>query len=260
MSVVLAISTWPHTRAAAEILLVVQTERRDAGSSFAPLGDYLTRVVSEKVRVEVRHNPLVHWRALISGERPALVLEDPHFADYRISRSGYRIAAAIDGVQSFIVAVGGLLLLDPGELAGQPVAALSPPSLSTMQFLSFFSDPVRTPRLIEAATYRDAAAQVIGARALAAVLPSTRLREFSELTGALALEDLPAQALLVSPDLDEGLYTDIGAALLNAAGDEQGRWMLEAIGVRGFIRSHPEAYEGLSRLLKGTWGYRNAAP
>lgn len=258
--VVLAAVAGGFSSHAAELLLVVQSERAVTQASYAPMAAYLSRAVGETMRVEVRRNPLAHWRALVAGERPALVLEDPHFADYRISRAGYRIAAAVNGTQSFRIAVGGLLLLDPVELAGRTVAALPPPSLSTMQFLHLYPDPVRTPRLVEAGSYRDAAAQVLDARAVAAVLPATSLSEHPDLTGAVALEELPEQALLVSPDLDESVFEAIGAALLAAGAEPDGRQGLAAMGAAGFSRSHSEAYEGLSRLLKGTWGYREAAP
>jgi hypothetical protein len=259
--VALALGAVAASGHAANFSLVVQTTRASTQASFAPLAAYLSRAVGEPIRIEVRRNPLAHWRALAAGERPTLVLEDPHFADYRISRAGYRIAASLKGTQSFRIAVGGFLLLDPVDLAGRPVATLSPPALSTMQFLRFYADPVRIPRLVEAATYRDAAAQVFDARAVAAVLPASSLPDYPELSDAVALEELPEQALLVSPDVDETLFEGIVSALLSAdAGSEDGRRVLEAMGVAGFSRSHAEAYEGISRLLKGTWGYREAAP
>lgn len=245
---------------AAELTLVVQTERADGPASFAPLGAYLSRAMGTNIRVDVRRNPLAHWRALAAGERPALVLEDPHFADYRISRAGYRLAAAITGTQSFQIAVGGFLLLDPMDLAGRPVATLSPPSLAAMQFLHFYSDPVRVPRLVEAGSYEEAAMLVLDGGAVAAVLPAMSLSDHPDLSGALALEELPEKALLVSPDLDEMTAERVGAALLAAATEAEGRRVLAAMGVSSFSRTHAEAYEGFARLLKGTWGYREAVP
>lgn len=244
-----------------ELRLVVQTERTTTQASFAPLANYLSGELGKSVRIEVRRNPLAHWRALAAGERPAMVLEDPHFADYRISRAGYRVAAIVKGTQSFRIAVGDFLLLDPVELAGRPVATLSPPSLSTMQLLNFYRDPVRIPRLVEADSYKNAAARVFDASAVAAVLPAAALPDFPGLSDALALEELPEQALLVSPDVDEALFERIVVALLSADTEsEDGRKALEAMGVSGFDRGHAEAYEGLSRLLEGTWGFRDAAP
>ena len=129
-----------------------------------------------------------------------------------------------------------------------------------MQFLHFYPDPVKTPRLVEAGSYREAAMLVFDGTAVAAVLPATALSANPDLIGAVALEELPGKALLVSPDLDEMTFERIAAALIATAADSEGREVLSAMGVSGFSRSHAEAYEGFARLLQGIWGYREAAP
>lgn len=243
-----------------ELRLVVQSERGGAAATFSGFGELLSQLLGQTVRVELRANPLAHWRALVAGERPALVLEDPHFADYRVTRAGYRMVAALDRTQLFSIAVGGFLLLDPIELAGRPVAASPPPSLSTMQFLRFFSDPVRTPRLLESKSFEDAAEQVFEARAVAAVLPVEILHDFQGLRGIVTMEELPGKALLVSPDLEESVDQKLGTALLEAASRPAGRRLLDSLGARGFTRAHAEAYTGFAVMLRGSWGYRDLAP
>ncbi len=244
----------------AQFELVIQGDEWAKAPGFSALSDYLSQALGQPVRVRIRQNPLEHWRHLIAGERPAMVLEDPHFADYRVTRAGYRIVAAVEGRQVFSLAAGGFLLLDPLELAGRPVAALSPPSLSTLQLLAFFSDAVHIPRIMEAPSYRAAAARVFQNEAVAAVLPADDLGVYPELKEMLLMEELPGKAVSVSPDLAEGIVDRITTALVDASRQAAGRRALAELEIPGFVRGHRETYDGISRLLKGTWGYRQIPP
>jgi len=239
---------------------VVQGERFSDARNLSAVPGFLSEALGQPVRLELRQNPLEHWRHLAAGERPAMVLEDPHFADYRVTRSGYRIVAAVEGRQVFTLAAGGFFLLDPMDLAGQPVAALSPPSLSTLQLLAFFPDAVHMPRIIESPSYRVAAARVYANEAVVAVLPADNLGIYSGLKGMLLMEELPGKAFCVSPDVAEAVADRITAALLGAAGRPDGRRALTQLEIAGFVRGHREAYDGLSRLLKGSWGFRQIRP
>ena len=242
--------------ASAALELVVQGDEWTKARALPAVSAYLSEALGQPVQVHIRRNSLEHWRRLTAGERPAMVLEDPHFADYRVTRAGYRIIAAVEGSQVFSLAAAGFLLLDPMELAGHPVAALSPPSLSTLQLLAFFSDAVHIPRIIEAPSYPAAAVRVFRNEAVAAVLPADDLRVYPELKEMLLMEELPAKAVSVSPDLAEVVADRIGSALLSASRQAEGRRALAELNISGFVRGHREAYDGLSRLLKGSWGYR----
>lgn len=257
---VTALAVVASASASAELQLVVQGDEWSKTRDLPAVSAYLSKALDQPVGVHIRRNPLEHWRSLSAGERPSMVLEDPHFADYRVTRAGYRIVAAVEGSQTFSLAAAGFLLLDPMELAGRPVAALSPPSLSTLQLLAFFSDAVHIPRIIETPTYPAAAVRVFRNEAVAAVLPADDLRVYPELKEMLLMEELPAKAFSVSPDLAEVVADRISAALLAAAREPDGRQALAELNVSGFVRGHREAYDGLSRLLKGTWGYRRIPP
>jgi hypothetical protein len=246
--------------ASTELELVVQGHEWVKARDFSALSDYLSQALGQPVRVSIRRNPLQHWRRLTAGERPAMVLEDPHFADYRVTRAGYRIIAAVEGRQVFALASGGFLLLDPMELAGRPVAALSPPSLSTLQLLAFFSGSVHIPRIVEVPSYPAAAERVIRNEAVAAVLPANNLGVYPRLEEMLLMEELPGKAVSVSPQLAEAIADRIGSALTGATRVESGRRALEELEIPAFVRGHREAYEGFSRLLRGSWGYREMPP
>lgn len=246
--------------ASADLDLVVQGQQWAEKLKLAALSGYLSLAVGQPVHVNVQANPLQHWRRLVAGEQPAVVLEDPHFADYRVTRAGYRIIAAVEGRQSFVLASAGLLLLDPMELAGRPVAALPPPSLSTLQLLAFFPDAVHIPRIMEAPSYPAAARRVVRNEAVAVVLPADGLGAYPELEEMLLMEELPGKAVGVSPQLADDIADRIGSALIGASRVESGRRALEELEISAFVRGHREAYEGFSRLLRGTWGYREIPP
>lgn len=244
----------------AEMELVIQGEEFAEAGDGSALSEYLSQALGQPVRATFRRNPLEHWRRLTAGERPTVVLEDPHFADYRVTRAGYRIIAAVEGRQAFALAAGGFLLLDPMELAGRPVAALPPPSLSTLQLLAFFSDAVHIPRIVEAPSYQAAAARVFRNEAVAAVLPAEDLGLHPALKEMLLMEEMPGKAVSVSPDLAEAIADRIANALVGATRGDPGRRALAGLEISAFVRGHEEAYEGFSRLLKGTWGYREIPP
>ncbi len=248
------------TTTAAELELVVQSERWTKARDLSAVSSYLSQVLGETVRISIRPNPLEHWRRLAAGERPAMVLEDPHFADYRVTRSGYRIVAAVEGRQVFSLAAGSFLLLDPMDLAGRPVAALPPPSLSTLQLLAFYSDVVHMPRIIEAPSYRAAAARVQANDAVAAVIPLEDLAAYPGMNGAVVMEELPGKAFSIAPEVAEAVADRLTSALVDAAALAEGRRALTQLEVRGFVRAHREAYDGISRLLKGSWGFRQIPP
>lgn len=242
------------------VTLVVQTQAPHASIEHSPVAAYLSAALGEPVRIESRGNVLAHWRRLASGERPSMVFEDPHFADYRVTRAGYRIVAAESESQAFSLAAGGFLVLDPSDLAGRPVAALPPPALSTLQLLAFFPGAVRIPRIIESASFAAAAGRVMNNEAVAAVLPADELPAYPDLKGMLHMEELPGKAFLLAPELPDAVAERIVSALVLAREHEQGRLALASLGVPAFARAHREAYGGYARLLKGSWGFREIRP
>ena len=119
----------------------------DSRAAFQPLADYLARRVGESVRLAVAGQVLEHWQRVRDQGGGDVVIDEAHFADYRVRRFGYRVIAKVSGLRGFsVLARPSAMILEPEDLWAKRVASLPAPSLAAVKLIELFPDAIRTPR------------------------------------------------------------------------------------------------------------------
>ena len=246
--------------ARADQTLLVQGS--SAHASYARLAERMTEVLGEPVRLVMTEHVLEHWEQVRDGGGD-VVLDEAHFADYRVQKFGFRIIAKRSGRYAFCVVVrAGARVLEPEDLWARTVASRPAPSLLAVKLLELFPDPARAPRLVSVRSDDEAIRQVLDGRVGAAMVPVELAAAHPNLEVVLATEELPRMALSLSPEVDDAMANALSALLL---GTEPRRSRhtpgpVPALPAAvppapGFEAADDQLYAGYARLLRGTWGY-----
>ena len=251
--------TAPETVGAERVLLVQtpgsQTQVRAQRMLWRRLAERITDALGEPVRLVMTDHVLDHWERVRDGGGGDVVLDEAHFADYRVREFDYRIVARIRGLHAFCVVVrSGARVLEPEDLWTRTVASRPAPSLAAVKLLELFPDPIRAPRLISVASDEEAIRQVLDGRVGAAMVSAALATAHPGLEVVLATEELPRMAVSIGPWIDAQSADALKAVLvgfepLPSAQSLSGR------SLPGFESADDELYAGYARLLRGTWGY-----
>lgn len=226
--------------------------------SYRPLTDYLEAATGHRIDLSVAQHALAHWRLVRDPREVQLVIDEPHFADYRVKRAGFRILARVSGLGGYsVVTRTGVLLIEPGELSAKPVATLPAPALGAIRLLGLVPGPVRAPVLVEADSHAQAVRRLAEGVAVAAVLPSAMALTRPDLSVVVATEDGPGMAFSAAPSLDAATRRKLARALLEATSSDVGRRALSVASLPGFEPASETLYDGYGRWLRGTWGYED---
>lgn len=229
-----------------------QTHTRE---TYQPLAEYLSSRIGRPVKLVTTINFLTHWQ-LFKRENYELVLDGPHFTDYRVQKMGYRPVAKFPSLVSYsLVTSEDVLILEPDDLIGRKIAVPPSPGLGALWLNSIFTKPLQQPEIVEVNDSESAIKKVLGGQAAAAMIPTPIASRYTTVIPVHTTRQVPAPGLSVSPDIDESLAREIRRALLSAGSDPVGRAMLEAIGVPAFEPADEQSYKGQAIVLDGVWDY-----
>ena len=235
--------------------LAVYIPQEGTNHVYQPLADYLGEKVGRPVKLITTINFLTHWQ-LFKRENYELVLDGPHFTDYRVQKMGYRPVAKFPSVVSYsLVTSEDLLILEAKELIARKIATPPSPGLGALWLNDLYPNPLRQPKIVEADNSTAAVEKVLSGEAVAAMIPTPFVQRYRSVIPVQTTEQVPAPALSVSGQVDDALAERIRQALLSASDTRQGRAMLEAIKVPRFEPASQQTYEGMADALKGVWGY-----
>lgn len=222
---------------------------------YQPLADYLSQETGHNIRLATTSNFLVHWQLMKRGIYH-LVLDGPHFTDYRVQKMDYEILAKMPAVVSYtLVAHQDLFVLEPGDLIGKPLATTPSPGLGALRLNELYPNPLRQPHLVEADDSEKAAEKVLSGAAAGAIIPAPMVGRYPMLTTVATTEQVPAPAISASADVPPAVKAQLRAALLKAHTSPVGKRALEAINLNRFDAAETAMYQGMANLLEGMWGY-----
>ena len=223
--------------------------------AYRPLIDYLSKETGHSFELKTSPNFLAYWQEVKKGQFN-FVLDGAHLTDYRIKKLGYKPLVKVLDVVSFSLVTGpDVLIFEPSELVGKPVASLASPSRGALIIEQLFTQPIRQPLLVEVTNAQDAIKQVLSGKAAGAVIPSPLVGGFPQLNVVSTTEQWPHVALSASRSVPADVSEKVTKALLNASNTPDGSKMLSALNFPGFEKANADSYDGYGEILKTVWGY-----
>jgi hypothetical protein len=245
----------------APLTLVIQPAQDDVPTpnGYPALAAYLAETSGSRVSIVVPPNFLAHWETIRRNRGVDLVLDDAHFTDYRVQRLGFQVLVKLPGVAGYsLVGAPGLRVRDPLSLTGKKVACFGPPSLGATRLNAMFPNPARRPSIVDITTVQQGLDLLAQNKVVAAMLPTAVISAHigqGRLVVLTTMEPTPGLALSASSHIDAARRQKIRAALLRAPESEEGRHMLQALGISRFEFADESTYANQGRLLRDVWGY-----
>lgn len=222
---------------------------------YQPLANYLSRVTGQKIRLVTNSNFLTHWQAM-KRDKYDLVLDGPHFTDYRVKNMGYTVLAKLPDVVSYtLVSNENLMIMEPSELVGKTIATTASPAIGALRLVELYPNPLRQPTIVETPDSEQAAELTVQGKVAAAMIPAPLVGRYPSLVTVVTTEQLPSPGISASPAVSPELQQALRRALLDAPNSADGRKALEALNAPVLEPADNKSFQGLERLLEGMWGY-----
>lgn len=222
---------------------------------YQPLANYLSRVTGQKIRLVTNSNFLTHWQAM-KRDKYDLILDGPHFTDYRVKNMGYTVLAKLPDVVSYtLVSNENLMIMEPSELVGKTIATTASPAIGALRLVELYPNPLRQPTIVETPDSEQAAELTVQGKVAAAMIPAPLVGRYPSLVTVVTTEQLPSPGISASPAVSPELQQALRRALLDAPNSADGRKALEALNAPVLEPADNKSFQGLERLLEGMWGY-----
>ena len=242
-------------RANDSLTLVIQPvlgmeKTRDA---FQPLSAYISKVTGKTVEIKTYPNFITYWNETRNGGHYDLILDAAHFTGYRAKELGFDILAKVQGTVSYSVVVpDSSLVIDIDELVGKRIATLGPPSMGAAKVSLLFDNPLRQPFIYETENSEKALDLLAMGEVDAAIIPTPLVGSLAGVSVVTTTEPSQHIALSASPDLPSDVRNYIHDALIYANSTQDGRQMLQDIGVSAFETPNTDSYVIAADLLQLT--------
>lgn len=242
----------PETEPAHLELLVHPDYAPEAAEQrYRPLAEYLNAATDHRIDLVTVRGFQRYWLNARRGQNPDLVLEDAHMAAWRMANQNYTPLARADGTTGFALLAGGEEADQaPESLIGRRIATLPAPSLGYVVLADWYDNPMRQPRIqSDAASWPEAAKNLVAGHADAAMVPRSLVPEFPDLHVVRESREFPGLTLSVAADVEEGVREDLLAALEALHEDPEHASALSEMNIQRFAPADPDDYIGLEALL-----------
>lgn len=232
-------------------------------SLYGPLMELLSRETGETFRY-VHAGDWFAYQSDMQSNRFDLLLDDAHFASWRIAARGHvPLAAARPKIHFVVVATRAGRIYSKEDLVARPLCAHPLPDLGTLAVLQSFDGPFQIPRIVEMRRPLERVQRVLTGECAGAVVPrylytgSQAIRRVAEkLKIVTQTNAYPGTTLTAGNRVPESLRSEIRRILLSRAGGRATRQVRERLGGEdGFVEVGVEAYVGLDELLSGYPGF-----
>lgn len=227
--------------------------------AYQPLADYIAEATGKSVELITSNSYTEYWSRMKSGKDFNLILDAPFYTDYRIKQQGHVPLVKVPGmISNSVVTRSDAGILDISELIGKKVAAITPPSPSSLILQRLFPNASRQPFLMAAKSSEHAIDMVMKGEAVAAIVPTPlagqAMSQGIDLFTVETTEPIPHIAFTAGPDIDAVTREKIIRALLDAKDNPKGQEILQLIGFQdGFDAASPQMYAGYSDYLNQLW-------
>lgn len=250
---------------AADVLTFTAPPRDVGGGNepavYGPVADYLSNVTGKKI---VYKHP-GDWLSYQSDMRKGaydLIFDGPHFVSWRMSQIGHEPIAKLPGKLVFVVIArkDDTRVDSVNYLAGRSVCGMPRPNLATLTMYSLFENPMRQPRIVQSASFKDAYESLQSGKCVAAVMGKGFYNRFDK-------DGLKTKILYTSPGVPNQAFS--ASSKFSA---EDRRKMTEALTSpqarakmakffeifskeKDLVAAKHDEFEGVATLLKDVYGF-----
>lgn len=250
---------------AADVLTFTAPPRDVGGGNepavYGPVADYLSNVTGKKI---VYKHP-GDWLSYQSDMRKGaydLIFDGPHFVSWRMSQIGHEPIAKLPGKLVFVVIArkDDTRVDSVNYLAGRSVCGMPRPNLATLTMYSLFENPMRQPRIVQSASFKDAYESLQSGKCVAAVMGKGFYNRFDK-------DGLKTKILYTSPGVPNQAFS--ASSKFSA---EDRRKMTEALTSpqarakmakffeifskeKDLVAAKHDEFEGVAALLKDVYGF-----
>jgi len=224
---------------------------------YKPLMDYLSRETGEKFVLVTPANYGAYWRNILQPGSTDFSYDEAHFADYRITRSGFVPLVRTAEPTSYTL----LANLDyegkkPDSLQGKAIATMPAPSLGYALLAQFYPNPVEQPNFRSAArSWRDGVQMVFAGEADAAIVPTWLKDTYPNLAAIQTSRSYAGPAVLAAPEVPAEVRDKVREALLKLGDAPELTELLLELGISRFVAVQASEYAGNRTILEGFYGY-----
>lgn len=240
------------------LLLQPAIGERRSEAIYQPLADYLLTTTGIGLRTQAPANLIAHWET-VRRNNYDFVLDAPHFTDYRVRKFGFHVLAKAPNTESFsLITRVGEKIIDPGVLANRRVAALGLPSVGVARLYAMFPNTAKQPRVVEIQRPSEGMQMLLLKQVEAALLPTSfvaRRAAQGEIAVVLSTEPAAPFAVSASSRVPSAAREAIRQSLLRAHETDDGRAMLQQIGIARFEPASADTFSNQGNVLKSFWGY-----
>ncbi len=238
-------------------------ESKQAGEKlYTPLADFLSQFLGKKVVYQHPGNWLKYQREM-RADKYDFVFDGPHFAAWRMAHLGHKVLVKLPGRLQFhlLTNADNKAINSPMDMVGKNICGISPPNLSTLSILEYYSNPVRQPIIKGVKGGMGKVYAVFkGKKCQALVLRTTfynkklKQADRQSLKIIYSSEALPNQVITASKRISQDEREKIQQALLRTQKGKQALApILKRFGgkAKSFMLAKSQEYEGNNKLLEG---------
>lgn len=229
---------------------------------YGPLVELLGRETGQTFRY-VHSRDWFAYQLDMQRDRFDLVLDDAHFAGWRITALGHTPLARAPTVRFVVITDRAGRIYSKEDLVARALCADSQPDLGTLSVLREFEGPFRVPRLVETPAALDRVRRLLNGECAGAVLArhvftgSEDIRRVSDRLKIIAQSDpYPGLTLTAGSRVSPGLRAAIQRVVLSPSGGRATRLLRRRMTDGGeFIEASTQDYLRLAELLDDYPGY-----
>lgn len=230
---------------------------------YGPLVELLGRETGETFRY-VHSRDWFAYQLAMQRDRFDLVLDDAHFASWRIAARGHTPLARAPTLRYVVIADRAGKIYSKDDLVARALCADLQPDLGTLSVLREFKGPFRVPRLVETPAALDRVRRLLNGECAGAVLSrhilrgSEGIRRVSKRLKIIAQSDpYPGLTLTAGTRVSPGLRAAIQRVVLSRSGERATRLLRHLMADGGeFTEADTRDYDRLAELLDDYPGYK----
>ncbi len=252
------------------ILSAPPRETVEAGMKiYGPIAQKLSKVLGVEVTYQHPGNWMRYQREM-RNDKYDIIFDGPHFIAWRQEHLGHEVLMKLPGKLQFILVAdkNNKKIVEADDLIGKNICGISPPNLSTLSVLDYYSNPVRQPTIkgIKGGMGKVYKSLTVKNKKHcdAAVLRTTfyvkklKAQQREHIKTLFTSKAMPNQAISVSRRISPELKLRIKKSLTIGNGVASTKLLLKRFAgkAKSFVPVNDNEYAGYNTLLEGViWGW-----